>query len=298
MPLFARRSDLPLRNDDSSRFLPWLVALMVFLAAVAVAAMFVLNGLVERWNRDVAGTLTVQIAPVLGQGGEVGTRERVDAALKVLRATPGITGARALTKTELVDLVEPWLGNSSLVSDLPLPQLIDVSLDTEARIDLDRLGQRLSAEVPGASLDDHRIWLSRLINLSRTIEWIALATVALIGTVTALTVIYATRTGMAVHSDVIEVLHLTGAQDDYVARQFAQHIFVLCLRGGLVGIALAVPVLLLVAATARGVEGGFLPDLSLPLAGWLAIALLPPAAAGLAMFSARITVWRTIAKMP
>ncbi len=296
--MFGRHSDLPLRNDASSRFLPWLVALMVFLTSVAVAAMFVLNGLVDRWDRDIAGTLTVQIAPALGPEGALGTRERVDAALAVLQDTRGVLTARALTKAELSALVEPWLGSSGLIEDLPLPQLIDVTLDPDARPDLDALAQRLGERVPGASLDDHRIWLSRLIDLSRTVEWIALAVVALIGTVTALTVVYATRTGMAVHREVIEVLHLTGARDAYVARQFAEHTFMLCLRGGLLGVAMAVPVLVGVASTARGVRGGFLPDLSLPLTGWLAIALLPAAAAALAMITARVTVHRTIARMP
>lgn len=295
--MFARRSDLPLKNDATSRFLPWLVALMVFLAAVTLAAVFVLRGLVDRWDRDVAGTLTVQIAPAFGEGGAVGTQERVDKALALLRATPGVLSARALTQSELVGLVEPWLGSSDLVGDLPLPQLLDVSLKPDAGVDVDDLVRRLGAAVPGASVDDHRVWLSRLVHLSRTIEWFAGGTVVLIGLVTAFTVVYATRTGMAVHGEVIEVLHLTGAQDDYIARQFAERAFVLGLRGGLMGLGLAVPVLLSIAWSARRLEGGFLPELALPLLGWLAIALLPAAAAVLAMATARITVHGTLGRM-
>lgn len=296
--LFVRRLDLPLRADAGSRFLPWLVALMVFLATMAVAAMFVLNSLVERWDRDVAGTLTVQVAPTLGEGAAVGTQERVDAAIAVLRGTRGIASARALTESELTALVEPWLGGSDLVGDLPLPRLIDVAMTPGAAVDIAGLAARLAQAVPGATLDDHRVWLSRLISLSRTVEWLAGAIVVLIGTVTAMTIVYATRTGMAVHREVIEVLHLAGARDEYVARQFAQHTFMLALRGGVTGLVLAVPALVTVARLARGVEGGFLPDLSLPLTGWVAIALLPAAAAVLAMLTARLTVHRTIARMP
>ena len=104
--------------------------------------------------------------------------------------------------------------------------------------------------------------------------------------------------GPTPHGEVIQVLHLTGAQDDYVARQFAEHAFVLGLRGGLFGLSLAVPALMAVAWMARQIEGGFLPDLSLPLFGWVAIALLPAAAALLAMLTARLTVHRTVAGMP
>ena len=46
MAWFGGRSDLPLAGDATSRFLPWLIAPMVFLAAVALAAAFTLTSLV------------------------------------------------------------------------------------------------------------------------------------------------------------------------------------------------------------------------------------------------------------
>lgn len=297
MNLFASRSDLPLDRDASSRYLPWLVALMVFLAAVAVASMFVLHGLIERWDRDVVGTLTVQVAPAVGEGGTAATGARLEAVMGVLRDTAGIAAVRPLDQSELVALVEPWLGNSDLVADLPLPQLIDVRLEPKADVDLARLSQRLAAVAPGVSLDDHRTWLSRLVNLSRTIEWLAAAIVVLIGSVTALTVVYAVRTGMAIHDEVIQVLHLTGAHDDYIARQFADHAFASGMRGGFIGISLAVPTLVAISWMARRIEGGFLPELSLSLTGWMVVALLPAAVGVLAMMTARLTVHRAIARM-
>lgn len=295
--MFARRSDLPLKNDATSRFLPWMVALMVFLAAIGIAAVFVLGSLVDRWDRDVAGTLTVQIAPALGEGGAVGTQERIDKVVAMLRGTPGVVSARALTEAELVGLVEPWLGTSDLVSDLPLPQLVDVSLEPGATLDIAALTRQLTETVSGVSVDDHRVWLSRLVHLSRIIEWFAGGTLGLLCIVTALTVVYATRAGMAVHGEIIEVLHLTGAQDDYIARQFAERTFMLGLRGGMVGIAAAVPALITIAISARQIEGGFLPELSLPFLAWLVVALLPVIAAVLAMTAARVTVHRTLSRM-
>jgi cell division transport system permease protein len=296
--MFSRRSDLPLKGDAASRFLPWLVALMVYLSAVAVAGVFVLGGLVSRWDRDVSGTLTVQVSPTPGEGGEALTDERVRQAVELMRRTPGVEGARALDKRQTMALLEPWLGSAEVVRDLPLPRLIDVTIDLDRRIDLGEVAYRLNRVVPGATLDDHRIWLSRLINLSRTTEWIAVAIVVLIGCVTSATVIYATRTGMAINRSVIEVLHLIGAHDDYIARQFADRAFNLGFGGGLIGLALAVPTLMAIGLAARRVEGGFLPQLGLPLAGWLVVALLPVAAAVLAMYTARLTVHGTLARMP
>ncbi|KAF0223225.1 MAG: cell division transport system permease [Rhodospirillaceae bacterium] len=296
--MLGRHSDLPLKGDATSRFLPWLVALMVYLSAVSLAGVFVLNGLVHSWDHDVSGTLTVQVQPVPGEAGEALTDERVRQAVELMRRTPGVLAARALDKKQILALLEPWLGNTDVVKDLPLPRLIDVIIDPDANLELLELADRLARSVPGATLDDHRIWLSRLINLSRTTEWVAIAILVLIGCVTSATVIYATRTSMAVHRSVIEVLHLIGAHDDYIARQFADRSFALGFSGGVIGLALAVPSLTAIGWAARRIEGGFLPSLSLPITGWVMIAMLPVIAAVLAMLTARLAVHGTLARMP
>lgn len=299
--MFRRRSDLPLKHDATSRFLPWLIALMVFLSALSVASVFILNGLINRWDRDVSGTLTVQIQPATGGNAaesEVRTDQRVELVAKLLRETRGIVAVRPLEKRQMLALLEPWLGKTELLQDLPLPRLLDVTLDRNAGLDLEALAKRVSNAVPGASLDDHRLWLSRLINLSQTIKWLATAIVVVIGGVTTATVVYATRSGMAVHYQVIEVMHLIGAHDDYIARQFADRAFSLGIKGGVTGLAAAIPALIAIHMTTRSMEGGFLPNLTLSFLGWLTIGLLPLAAAALAMLTARLTVLRSIARMP
>ena len=296
--MFGRHSDLPLAGDATSRFLPWLVALMVFMAAMAVAAAFVINGVIDRWDRDVSGTLTVQVLPAGGEQAEAATDERVRLAVDVMRKVPGVVAVKAFDKRRTLALLEPWLGSTDVVQDLPLPRLIDVTIDSNIKLDLADVADRLSSAVPGASLDDHRIWLSRLVNLSRTVQWLAVVVVALIGAVTSATVVYGTRTGMAVHHGIIEVLHLIGAHDDYIARQFADRAFALGIAGGLMGLGMAVPALTAIGWAARRVEGGFLPSLSLPVLGYVAIGLLPLLAALLAMLTARLTVHGTLARMP
>ena len=294
----ARHSDLPLKGDAASRFLPWLVALMVFLVALSIAATFVLEQLASSWDHDVAGTLTVQIIPVGGEGGETLTDSRVTAAAEFMRKQKGINAVRPLDKKQTLALLEPWLGATDVIKDLPLPRLIDVSLNRDAVLDLPGMDARLASEVPGASLDDHRVWLSRLIDLSRTVEALAMVSVLMIGLVTAATIVYATRTSLAVHKETIEVLHLIGAHDDYIARQFADRAFGLGIMGGLLGLVPTVPTLYAIGWASRRLEGGFLPHLSLPLTGFITIALLPGFAAFLVMLTARLTVHRTLSRMP
>jgi cell division transport system permease protein len=297
---FDRRSDLPLTGDASSLYLPWLVAPMVFLCAVALAGAFILNGLITRWDRDVSGTLTVEVAAAPGDASEAAepTRRRVEQVLQMLDGTPGIASARALSQEQLIALMAPWLGTSDVLKDLPLPALIDVTVKSDADLDIDALAQKIAKTVPGASLDDHRRWLDRLIGLSRSIEWLAIGIVSLIGAVTAATVYYATRTGMAIHREVVEVLHVIGAADAYIAQQFAHRAFVLGLKGGLLGLAMTLPILGAIAFGAHKMQGGFLADLSLPLIGVIAVLALPLAAALLAMLTAKVAAYGALARMP
>ena len=56
-----KRTDLPLDRDEHSRFLPWLIAFMVFLAVFGFAGILILNAVAKRWDSGVSGTITIQI---------------------------------------------------------------------------------------------------------------------------------------------------------------------------------------------------------------------------------------------
>jgi cell division transport system permease protein len=291
------RFDVPLDKDAASRFLPALVALTVFLAAMALAGMMVLDGLVGRWSRDAAGTITVQIPAATGIDGEKRTHNRLQSVLGLLRETPGIERADALPRARIAALLEPWLGSSELLGELPLPILIDVQTLQDAKLDLAALKSKLAAIHPGIGLEDHRVWLKSLLRLARALQALAGAVLLLVGLVTAATVIYATRTGMAVHHHVVELLHLIGAQDDYIAKQFSRHAFRLSLRGGVIGLMGAVPSLIGLGMAAKGMEGGFLPELWLSPLHWAGILSLPLVSGWLSVLAARFTVGRVLSGM-
>src|SRR3546814_4018863 len=57
------RQAVPLDRDSAGRYLPLLVAIMVYLAVLAVAGALMMTKLAERWDSGLAGALTVQIPP-------------------------------------------------------------------------------------------------------------------------------------------------------------------------------------------------------------------------------------------
>lgn len=292
--MFNRRSDLPFERDDHSRFLPWLIAFMVFLAVLSLAGMLLLHATAKKWDNGVSGTLTIQISPSDDpKDDEIRTAE----VLRILKTVPEITFFEALTTEELLVLLEPWLGTGMNDIDLPLPRLISVEYDEDGGVDVEGLTRKLSSRVPGVTVDDHRVWLDRFVRLIRMIEAVATAVLIFISLATVGTVVFTTRTGLAIHREGIEVLHLIGARDSYIATQFATHAGTLGVRGGLMGMALAIPTVMGMGSLADGMEANMLPELNLTVVHWVILASLPLIVSIIARMTARITVMRMLHKM-
>jgi len=288
----ARGQAVPLDRDPSGRYLPLLVAIMVYLAALALAGALAMNKLAERWDSGLSGALTVQLpAASEGDGG-------LAAVVEALAATPGVLAVEPLDGAAMTALLEPWLGDAVLTGDLPLPRLIAVTVDTAQPPDVAALEARLQDLAPGSLVDDHQRWLARLLDLARAVELMALVVVLLVVLAACIMVAFVTRMGLAAHEQAIELLHLIGAQDSYVARQFQNHALSHGLRGGILGLALAVPTLYLVRFLLQRIDSGLLPELTLRPYEWSLLILLPVAAALITMITARIGVMRTLARMP
>jgi cell division transport system permease protein len=287
--MFRRSLDLKLGRDGAGRYLAGTIGLMVYLAALALAASLAVGGAAERWDRALAGTATVQVPP--------DAAARLPMLLQALRAAPGVRRAEPLSPDAAAALLEPWLGEGVRSAGLPLPRLVDVRIEPGASIDALR---RIAVEAaPGAVLDDHRRWVEPLLGFAAAANLAAFAVLALVAVASVMTVVFTTRAGLAVHHGVIEVLHLIGAQDGYIARQFERQALSLGLRGGIAGLVLAALTLGALAYAGRdAIAAGLVP---LETADWRRAALvlaLPLAAALVAMATARWTVLRALARLP
>ncbi|MBT3372761.1 MAG: cell division protein [Rhodospirillaceae bacterium] len=304
-------------SEGAGRFLPWVVAVMVFFAALAGAAALALHQATGTWHNDLANTVTVEIPPqnpVANDKANHPTRTEPDrahpgavlaAVLDALQATAGITEVRPLAAAEIAKLLQPWLGNSGvggllggLLGDLPLPQLIDVRLSDARPADLALLAKRLAKIDPGIRIDDHQIWLGKLIRLSQSLQWMMAACLAMICFATCSVVIFGTRAAFAAHLEVVKLLHVMGARDSYIARLFQRRALTMGLKGGLIGLAVTAAALFALSRLAADLEGPLFGDLALSPTALLALATLPLLAAGLTALTARRTVLYELSRLP
>ncbi len=286
--------ELPFARDDTTRFLPWLMAFMVFLAALSVAGFFVLGDAARAIDRGIENTVTIQ----LPAGDNVKADEdRIAGALTMLRAMPGVASAEALNREKIVQLLEPWLGAAARSTEIPLPWVIDVRVDRANAPKAEAIAALLQPYIPGVMVDDHGVWLQALLRAVRSSEWIAIIVVLLNGLAAAATVVFVTRAGMGLHRETIEVMHFVGAHDTYIARQFALRASLLGLKGSVIGVVLAAPALMLLVLLMGNLGFGLLPEIRLGVGTWISIAGLVPVAAAIALVTAHTTVLKSLGRM-
>jgi cell division transport system permease protein len=297
----SRRGDIPFGKDPASRMLPWIVAVMVYIAALAIAGAFVLAAFAARWEAGLAGAMTIQIPPAADAALEGESREAMlEEALQAVRETPGIAGAEMLATAEMRRLLEPWLGSGIDPRDLPLPALISAELAegvTVAQIDQRDLARRLQAVAPGALIDDHGQWQARLVAFMGALRLVAAVLVGVVTVAGLAMVIFGTRSGLMAHRQTIELLHLFGAEDGYIARQFQSEAMRAGFKGGLVGV-LAAALTVLALGQGAAATGAVLPGAAvLAPFDWAVLAGLPVVSAAIALLAARVTVMRALARM-
>ena len=287
-------SDLSFDNDASRHFVPLIVAVMVYLATLALAGSMSIGGAVDQWRDAVRGSMTVQLPGRPGGQTSPEAVANIKAITDALLATPGVAGAAPLPDSDIQALLEPWLGDADLPADLPVPILIDVTLDDGVSLDPKGLAQRLDVIVSGVQVNDSGASLERLVRLARSVQWVAGIIVTLVGAAATAIIIFAARAGMSAHRKTIELLHLIGAHDSYIARQFQFRLLVLSLIGGVLGLVFGAVTLLVLTLLSSQVQASLVPRLSLTAPQWAILAMLPILGTAVATVTARMTVSRSL----
>lgn len=289
---------------DSDRPLFFVVAIIVALACASAIVARSAWSAADAWTAGLDGAMTVQVRSDAGNspGDNPGARAENTAnitaqAEAALRSVAGVTSARALDASELDALLKPWFGDDGAPAGAPLPILIDVQLDTIAPAVVSDLTAALERAGIDASVDDHESWARDLRRAAGAARTLALSTFALLVAAAIAVTSFATRTSLAARADVVDVLHLVGADDTYIASEFTRRFLGLGVRAGLLGATLAFAAALAAFLLTRGGGDDFLPSFRFARLDVIILALAPLASATVAAFTARETVLRTLKRL-
>lgn len=278
--------ELALERDKERRWIAAVVGALAFLATLALGLALALAGTAGRWQASFQGTLTVELP-----AGADNT-----AVLRALRADPSVLRVEPIDRRRAEALLAPWLGAGNLAG-LPIPGLVDVKLREGAAPDLRALEARLAGLVPGTVVDDHARWLGGFLALARAALIVASIVVVAVGLAAASCVAFATRAGLAMHREAVDLLHLVGAEDGYIAGQFANAAMRLAFAGSATGALGGAAVLAFAHSIASAAGTLAFPLPALTAFDWAALAGIPLAATVVAAVAAYATVMRNLARI-
>ena len=279
------------RNDVRDGALMFVIAVLSFLACLTALGAVASDRAARGWTAQLAGSATVVVHPRPGETPDSAAAR----AAETLSGVEGVTEAVALEKEKAEALIAPWLDDPEVLADLPVPRLVTVELDRRAPASTEAMTAALKARGQDATVDDHSTWMKEIKSAAGLTRWAAFGVFLLIAMATAAAIAFATRAGLAARRDIVEVLHLSGATDGFIARLFQVRFARMAALGGLAGAAGAAAF----GAALRLIGGGEGLTPVLPVAWWdLSLTLACPiAAAGVAALAARQTAVALIGEL-
>ncbi|WP_429912074.1 cell division protein FtsX [Glycocaulis sp.] len=283
------RRSAPLLPGEAGRDLPLLAvcAILVFLACLSVIGAAGAWRAAGGWSDQLVSEMTLQVLPADEGDGDAAARD----AGTLASGLPGVIDVEVRARAASTALLRPWLGNTTLPDDFPLPRLVTLRIDPENRPASGAI-EALFADAPyRVIVDDNRLWAGAIARASATVRYFAAGLVLLVCGAAAAVIVFAARAALSMRRDLAEALHLVGAPDSFIIALFQQRFFMLGLKAGAVGSLLA-----LLAALCLNLAGGsaaslfFLPSLA---PGWWIVIIVPVAAlvSGLiSAIAARLTV--------
>jgi len=286
----SREAPLLPVSDARESALFFVVCALCFLAAMASLSARATYDAAADWTSEVEGELTVRLIDTDSRSAR--DAERLTANL------PSVAEARLIDREEAASLLSPWFGRDGLPASLPLPMLIEVQANPDAgRIGPD-IERTLTEAGIDARVDDHADWASDVRRSLGVVRLVALGAVALLAATAVAVIAFATHAALLARRDIVDVLHLSGAEDRFIANLFERRFWILGLQAGAVGAlaALGGVAFMLFSANSAADRAWLLPRLSLDT--WdVTILLLTPIIAGFASrTAARFTVVRSLAE--
>lgn len=258
------------RNSAADRPLLIVMAIMAFMASLALLLTSMSNRATSNWQSELKQSATVQIYVTDGEG----RTEAVAQAMTILSGVDGLN-AEPVSDGDARDLIRPWIGDVDLPDDLPLPAMIAVEKQGSSAFNAAAIQDALEAEGLSVDVDDHSAWAGRVARAAKAVRvGTSLVLILLLAGSVAATG-FATQSAMAVHRKIVKVLMQVGAQDRYVARLFTQQFFIIGAIAGAIGIVGAFIFTFLVSLLFGGGSTSLLPALKFSVSDLIFIGLIP-----------------------
>lgn len=275
-------------SDAREAALFFVVGALCFLAALAALVSRGTYTAAQAWSAQVEGEITVILQDA--------DRRSAEALAGRIEGLAGVIEARVLSREALETLLEPSFGPGGMPEGLPLPLLIAVMSDPEAEV-TDEITALAETAGLNADVSAHSGYARDVRRALSVLRLVALGTVALLAATAIAVIAFATHAALLARRDIVDVLHLSGAEDKFIAGLFERRFWSLAVKAGGVGalVALMMTALIVFSGGAQGATAAqLLPQLSLDVIDFVILVLTPILAGLSARMAAHITVMQSL----
>ncbi len=289
------RTDIAFSSDDSHRFLPWLIGMMVALAALLLCFVVTINGWVIERHGDYTHNITVNI-PV-PDNEHAPSDEAINKIISALEQSSGVMSVNRVEPEKLKKMLVPWLGENMANAELPLPIVLDVALKPGVTVDIPKLQAALDQLASGTEVDTHEAWVAAFISFSTAIRTVITMFAVLIVVSIGLMIAFTSRASLHLHSKAVNLLHSVGAEDKYIARQFQQEACALTMRGAGAGCAIAALGFWGMGQYMQSLGNSSIPSLAMGQTHFILLICVALACGLVAWTTARVSVMKQLKQM-
>ena len=289
------KTDIAFKTDLNKGFLPFITAFMVFVASITYATALIGNSLASDWNRHMSNNLTIQVLPDMrAKNPPKEIEERINNIKKILKQTPGIKSFYAMSKSETVDLLKPWIGDKI---DITLPRIISVQISDVIPLNTKTLVNEIKNYSSLIKLETYETWMFEFKNTVSAVQTLLGLIIILILSTTAITISYATKSGLNINKKVINIMHMVGATNKYISTQFSRQMMILAITGGSIGYIISCIVILIIKTISKDISDGIIANFEFSSYIYLQMLIIPIIAGIIAKVSAMLTIKKELNKM-
>jgi len=211
----------------------WIV--LIIMALLAGCALLFARGAMRLsgdWQTQLSDTMSVQI--MLENTREWGPQTQA-ARSELLAVLPG-ADVEIISQAAARDMLKPWLGNTALPDDLPIPALLQI---TGSDLSSNLIQTTLDEAGFTAVIDDNSRYADRLQGTARKLVLIGVGILILILSAGLAVNVFATRAAMTAQKEIIRVLVQVGATDKFISRLFIRQAAMRGAVGAFFGLGLA-----------------------------------------------------------
>ena len=293
------KTDIAFKSDINKGFLPFITAFMVFLACITLATAIIGNDLTTDWDRRMSNNITIQVLPDMrNKNPDKEIEERIKNITEILKQTPGIKSSYAMSLKETTELLKPWLGDIGKNKlDIPLPRIITVEISDIIPLNIKALTDEIKNYSHLITIETYETWMSEFTKTLSALQTLLGLIIILILTTTGITICYATKSGLTTNKNVIEVMHMVGAQNSYISKHFSNQMMQLSITGGIIGYIISCISIMIIKHFAQNIDGGIISNFNFSTELYWYILLIPITAGIISKLTAIFTINKTLNEM-